>query len=242
MMKFIRHFSDLGINGVAARWYDGNSRKHRINEMKGNAEEVAGQIDEGSSVLDIAPGPGNLAIELAKLGNYTITGMDISSDFVRIAKQNARQAGVEIDFRQGNVSNMPFPDGMFDFIICTAAFKNFRDPGKALAEMYRVLRRDGAGLIVDLKRNVSNGDLDSLAAEMKVKGVEALFMKLTFKYFLRKGAYTRDEMQSLVSGTLFPVADIKESAVTLWTHLQKGGVGSAARLSRKKGSWDRVRS
>ena len=34
MMKFMRRSGNLGINGVAARWYDGNSRKHRIGEMR----------------------------------------------------------------------------------------------------------------------------------------------------------------------------------------------------------------
>lgn len=240
MMKFIRHFSDLGINGVAARWYDGNSRKHRIAEMKGYAEEVARHLHDGSTVLEIAPGPGYLAIELAKLGNFRITGTDISSDFVRIAKRNAERAGVGIDFRQGNVSDMPFPDRTFDFIICTAAFKNFRDPGRALTEMHRVLKPEGEGLIIDLKRNVSNEDLDRLADDMKVKGIEALFMKLTFKHFLRRGAYTKDEMERLVSRTAFSKADIKESAATLATSLRKMRVGSPERPVRKKGSWDRV--
>ena len=44
MMKFMRRSGNLGINGVAARWYDGNSRKHRIGEMREYAEEVAGHI------------------------------------------------------------------------------------------------------------------------------------------------------------------------------------------------------
>lgn len=43
MMKFMRRFGDLGISGIAARWYDGNSRKHRLNEMRGYAEQPAQQ-------------------------------------------------------------------------------------------------------------------------------------------------------------------------------------------------------
>ena len=34
MMKLQRHFKDLGIGGIVARWYDNNTRKSRLEEMK----------------------------------------------------------------------------------------------------------------------------------------------------------------------------------------------------------------
>lgn len=45
---------------------------------------------------------------------------------------------------------------------------------------------------------------------MGVKSSEALFTKLTFKYFLRNGAYTKDEFINLISKTAFKEYDIKE--------------------------------
>ena len=54
-----------------------------------------------------------------------------------------KEAGVEVEFWQGSVTDIPFPDNMFDFIICTAAFKNFEEPLKALNQMYRVLTSGG---------------------------------------------------------------------------------------------------
>ncbi len=134
-MKFLRHRKDLGINGAAARWYDKNSRNHRLEEMKLYAKEAASHLHDGDAVLELAPGPGYLSVELSKLGRYKIFGLDISQDFVEIARRNAREAEADVDFRQGNVSDIPFPDNSFDFIICTAAFKNFREPRKALDEM-----------------------------------------------------------------------------------------------------------
>jgi ubiquinone/menaquinone biosynthesis C-methylase UbiE len=62
---------------------------------------------------------------MAKLGKYKITGLDISKDFVEIARRNVKETGVEVEFRQGSVADIPFQDKMFDFIICNAAFKNF---------------------------------------------------------------------------------------------------------------------
>jgi len=67
-------------------------------------------------VLEVAPGPGFFAIELAKLGDFKITGLDLSRTFVEIAMENAGNAGAKIDFRLGNSSAMPFASESFDFI------------------------------------------------------------------------------------------------------------------------------
>lgn len=209
MMKFLRRFGDLGINGAAAQWYDENSRNHRTEEMRECAREIASHIHDGNSVLEIAPGPGYLSIELAKLGRYEIAGLDISEDFVEVARRNAKQAGVQIDFRKGNISSIPFPDDSFDFIVCTAAFKNFKEPLKALCEMYRALKPSATAMIVDMNRSSSNRDLEALT--QGVKGFDALFLKLSFKYFLRKGAYTKAEMVDIASKTQFKGYDVKET-------------------------------
>jgi ubiquinone/menaquinone biosynthesis C-methylase UbiE len=221
MMKLQRRFKDLGIGGIAARWYDNNTRKNRLAEMKAYAKEAANHIQDGCSVLEVAPGPGYLAIELAKLGKYKIIGLDISKDFIEIAQKNVREAGVEVEFRQGSVAAIPFPDNMFNFIICTAAFKNFKEPSKALNEIYRVLAPEGTALIIDMNRNVSNHQIGVFTENMGAKGIEALFMRLTFKYFLRNGAYTKDEFITLISKTAFKAYDIKEEGIGFYIYLRK---------------------
>ncbi len=223
LMKRQRRRKDVGIEGMAARWYDKNTKKNRLAEMKGYAQEVARHVHDGSSVLEVAPGPGYLAIELAKLGRFKIVGLDISKDFVEIARRNAKEAGVveEVEFRQGNVSDIPFPDNMFDFIICTAAFKNFKEPLKALGEMYRVLRPEGSALIVDMNRNASNQQIEDYTKSLGAKGIDKFFMKLMFKYFLRNGAYTKDEFIDLISKTAFREYDIKEEGIGFYVYLVK---------------------
>ncbi len=223
MMKVLRHFKDLGIKGKSARWYDNNTRKHRLAEMRGYAKEVAQHIHDGNLVLEVAPGPGYLAIELAKLGKYRIIGLDISEDFVEIARRNSREAGVEeeVEFRQGTVADIPFQDNMFNFIICTAAFKNFKEPLNALNQMHRVLQPGCTALIIDMNRNISNQQIDDFTRNMGVKGMEAFFTKLTFKYFLRKGAHTKDEFINLISKTAFKEYVIKEEGIGLRVYLRK---------------------
>ena len=60
-----------------------------------------------------------------------------------------------VDFRQGNASHTPFADDTFDFLLCRAAFKNFSDPLGAVREMYRVLKKGGRAVIIDLRRDAS---------------------------------------------------------------------------------------
>jgi ubiquinone/menaquinone biosynthesis C-methylase UbiE len=221
LMKRQRHSKDIGIEGMAARWYDNSTRKHRLAEMKGYAREVARHIQDGCSALEVAPGPGYLAIELAKLGEFKIIGPDISKDFVEIAKRNAKEAGVEVEFRQGSVADIPFPNNTFDFIICTAAFKNFKEPLKALSQMYRVLKPRGTALIVDMNRHASNQQIEDYTKNIGTNGMDKLFMKLVFKYFLRNGAYTKDEFVDLISKTSFKEYHIKEEEIGFYIYLRK---------------------
>jgi ubiquinone/menaquinone biosynthesis C-methylase UbiE len=81
-------------------------------------------------------------------------------------------------------AGIPFPDNIFDFIICTAALKNFKEPFKALSEMYRVLTSGGTALIIDLNRNTSNQQIESNIENMERRGRDKLFINFIFKYFL----------------------------------------------------------
>jgi ubiquinone/menaquinone biosynthesis C-methylase UbiE len=222
MMRLQRRFKDLGIEGATARWYDKNTKEHRLMEMKGYAKEVRRHIRDGSSVLEVAPGPGYLAIELAKLGKYKIIGLDISKDFVEIARRNAESAYVNVKFQHGNVVDMPFADNTFDFIVCIAAFKNFKEPLLALNQMHRVLKPSGTTLIIDMNRNASNRQIEEYIEELEANVRERLLMRLIFKYFLRNGAYTRDEFTELISKSQFNHHEIKEDKIGFYIYLRKG--------------------
>jgi ubiquinone/menaquinone biosynthesis C-methylase UbiE len=217
MMKFFKRFKDLGMEGAQAKTYDQMTRQHRIGEMKGQANEVAQHLKEGDSVLEIAPGAGYLSIELSKLGTYAITGMDISNDLVEIARQNAKEAGVDIDFQQGNVSNMPFREKVFNFIICVLAFKNFKEPLGALREMYRVLKPGGTALIMDLNKNASMKATKTVAENMGLRGMKA-YMAGAIQ---RQGAYTKKEYESFIAQTDFKAFSIKETELGFSIYLNK---------------------
>lgn len=95
------------MEGIIAKWYAGLTKKS-MKDFKALAQNTAMKIPAHSRILDLAPGPGYFAIELAKLGEYEMTGLDISQTFVEIARANAMASKVKVDFRCGSASAMPF--------------------------------------------------------------------------------------------------------------------------------------
>jgi ubiquinone/menaquinone biosynthesis C-methylase UbiE len=220
LMRAGRKIKDLGITGSMARFYDKNTRENRIGEMREYANEAKKHITDNAAVLEIAPGPGYFSIELAKLGKFNITGMDISADFVEICKTNAARENVSINFVQGNVSQMPFADKTFDFIFCSAAFKNFKEPVRALGEMHRVLKNNGIALIVDMNHDAPKEKLIEAAEKISKSGLERWFMVMTFKG-LSKGAYSRKELEEMIKQTPFNKNEIKEGGIGFYIFLYK---------------------
>lgn len=208
------------MEGVIATWYSKITLKD-IKRPKLMAKQLAEKIPAGGKVLEIAPGPGYFCIELAKLGNFWITGLDISKSFVEIARRNAVQARLNIEFRQGNASAMPFPDNTFDFTFCQAAFKNFSEPVKAIAEMYRVLRPGGRSVISDLRRDASSREIEREVQGMHLGRVNEIMVRWTFRNMLLKSAYSVDEMKSMIARTPFGKAKIEMDGVGFQVWLEK---------------------
>lgn len=214
-------YKGMGMNGVVATWYAKNTQKNMAAYHR-SAEQVAEMASAGSTILELAPGPGYLSIELARLGNYHIVGLDISATFVEIAQAKAREAGVTIDFRQGNASHMPLTDASFDFLVCSAAFKNFSEPLQALDEMFRVLKPGGKALIIDLRPDVPLEAIDKhIREDMALTGINYLMTKWTFKHMLLKRAYTKDEFRQLAAQSKFKTCKIDDDAVGMHILLEK---------------------
>jgi len=199
------------MEGMVAKWYAANTGKS--DDFVQLARRIAGQLPPGSAVLEVASGPGYFCIELAKLGDYSITGLDISHTFVEIAGRKAAEAGVKVEFRQGNASSMPFPDNTFDFLLCRAAFKNFGQPVRALQEMCRVLKPGGRGLIIDLRRDASMDEINQAVDQMGLTAANRIFTRLTFRFFLIKTAYTKQQFEQMLGQAGFPSVEIRKSGI-----------------------------
>jgi len=157
------------MEGTLARWYARQrGTESQVEAWRNLASRLTEKLSNDAAVLEVAPGPGYLAIEMARLGRLYVAGLDISRTFVEIARENARQAGVSVDFRHGDVAKIPWETGSFDLIVCQAAFKNFSQPLIALGEIHRVLRAGGAAVIQDLSRDASRAEIGREVTRMKL--------------------------------------------------------------------------
>jgi ubiquinone/menaquinone biosynthesis C-methylase UbiE len=212
-------FRGIGMEGFLANWYAKNTAVD-IEDFRRTAQIIACHLVSGAHVLEIAPGPGYLAIELARLGAFSITGVDISKSFVRMATENARRAGVNIEFRLGDAHALPFASGSLDCIVCRAAFKNFSDPVTALREMRRTLKPDATALIVDMRKDVSDATIDEFVKSRAGGRANALITGWTFKHMLRKRAYSRGDMLVMATTAGFTRCDITEASVGMEVRLR----------------------
>src|SRR4051812_26458533 len=73
-------------------------------------------IKAGQRVLDVACGTGVVAVTCARRG-AKVTGLDLTPELLETARENAQLAGVEIDFREGDAEQLPFPDSTFDAVL-----------------------------------------------------------------------------------------------------------------------------
>jgi ubiquinone/menaquinone biosynthesis C-methylase UbiE len=213
-------YKGIPMEGMIAKWYAKNGG--RVSEQKLLVKKIKDALPTGGNVLEVAPGPGYLSIELAGSPSYKVTALEISKTFIEIAQSNAQKANVAVQFQHGNASEMPFGDNVFDFIICVAAFKNFSQPVEAIREMHRVLKPNGKACIIDLRRDVPLDIINKhIKDDLHMSGFNAMFTKLTFRTFLLKNAYTKAEIENLVSQTNFGQAKILEDALGMEIWLEK---------------------
>ncbi len=102
--------------------------------------DVAG-LAAGQSVLDVACGTGVVARAARDRVGPTgsVTGVDLNEAMLAVA----RRLAPDVDWRRGDVADLPFADSDFDAVVCQMAMMFFPDPVGALAEMARVATRGG---------------------------------------------------------------------------------------------------
>jgi ubiquinone/menaquinone biosynthesis C-methylase UbiE len=208
------------MEGLTARWYARQrGTPSQIATVRRQAAELTGAMT-GGDVLEVAPGPGYQAIEIARLGRFQVTGLDISRTMVEISRENAAAAGVSVDFRHVDATQMPFADGSFDLIVCQAAFKNFRQPVSALNEMHRVLRPGGRAVIQDLRKEASSSDIAREVDNQNLGRVSSFITKRILGG-LRNRAYATSQFERLVAESSFRTCEIKTDGIGLEVRLDK---------------------
>ena len=213
-------YKGMGMEGSVARWYEKTTRKD-MNQYQELAVRLEANLPAGSDVLEVAPGPGFLSIELARSGKLHVHALEISKTFVELAGRNAADAHVHVDVQQGNASAMPFTDSSFDLLVCRAAFKNFSEPVKALQEMHRVLRPGASGVIIDLRRDTRMSAIREYVNGIGVGRISRWMTILTFRFMLLKRAYTRQEMEKMLAQVPFRRAEVQQNLLGMEVWFEK---------------------
>jgi ubiquinone/menaquinone biosynthesis C-methylase UbiE len=213
-------YRGMGMEGSIARWYDKTTRRDMPEYLR-LAHRIDAMVKAPAEILEVAPGPGFAAIELARGGRHHVTGLDISRTFVVLAAKNAESAGVRVNFQQGNAAQMPFADNSFNFVLCRAAFKNFTEPTRAISEMRRVLRPGGKGVIIDLRRDASMREISNYVDNQGGSALNGIFVKFTFRFMLLRRAYTTEQFEAMLSEAQFARTWIESNAMGLEAWFEK---------------------
>ena len=214
-------FKGPEMEGVVARWYTRiRGTGSQVEAYRKQAAELTEGLPAGASILEVAFGPGYLAIEIARRGQFHVSGLDISRTFVQIASEHAREAGVEVDFQQGDAAVMPFEGDSFDLIVCQAAFKNFVHPGSALDEMHRVLRANGTAVIQDMSSEASDAEIEHEVAGMGLGWFSAFTTQATLE-LLKRRAYSPGKFERLAAASRFERSEITTQGIGLEVRLHK---------------------
>jgi len=96
-------------------------------------------------ILDLATGTGDLALALQKkLPDAEVTGVDFLPEMLELAQRKGVRQTI-----LGDAMKLPFPNGSFDCVTIAFGLRNMENWRGALAEMSRVLRRDGHLLVLE---------------------------------------------------------------------------------------------
>jgi demethylmenaquinone methyltransferase/2-methoxy-6-polyprenyl-1,4-benzoquinol methylase len=134
---FLNHFLSLGID---ITW-----RKKAIKLL---------EPESPKQILDIATGTGDFAIQAMSLNPEKVLGIDISPGMLEIGRKKILKKGLQqyIDLQQGDSENLQFIDNKFDAVIVSFGVRNFENLNRGLKEMHRVLKPNGAAVILEFSK------------------------------------------------------------------------------------------
>ncbi|GAA4458727.1 bifunctional demethylmenaquinone methyltransferase/2-methoxy-6-polyprenyl-1,4-benzoquinol methylase UbiE [Nibrella saemangeumensis] len=106
------------------------------------------------TLLDVATGTGDFALEALALKPEKIVGVDISEGMLSIGREKMQKRGVDriIEMRSGDSEGLPFADNDFDAVIVSFGVRNFENLLKGLQDMYRVTRPGGVCLVLEFSK------------------------------------------------------------------------------------------
>ncbi|MEG9530542.1 bifunctional 2-polyprenyl-6-hydroxyphenol methylase/3-demethylubiquinol 3-O-methyltransferase UbiG [Mannheimia indoligenes] len=161
---------------MAQTWWDPNGSFkpiHLLNPLRLSyiLEKSNGLF--GKKVLDVGCGGGILSEAMAKQGAM-VTGIDMTTEPLEIAKQHAKKSGLEIDYQQTTIEN--FLEKMtacnaekFDVITCMEMLEHVPDPLSIIQSCKALLKPDGILFFATINRTFKAYMLVIIGAEYVLK-------------------------------------------------------------------------
>ncbi len=134
---FLNHFLSAGIDFY---W-----RKQAVKILKADAPKT---------ILDIATGTGDFAIEALSLKPEKIIGVDISEGMLAVGREKIKKMGQEqiITLQTGDSQALAFADNSFDAVMASFGVRNFENLLAGLTDMCRVLKTGGTCVVVEFSK------------------------------------------------------------------------------------------
>jgi demethylmenaquinone methyltransferase / 2-methoxy-6-polyprenyl-1,4-benzoquinol methylase len=106
------------------------------------------------SILDIATGTGDFAIEALALKPQKIVGVDISEGMLSFGREKIKKLGMEnvISMQKGDSERLHFEDNTFDAVIVSFGVRNFENLEKGLTDMCRVMKTGGTCIVLEFSK------------------------------------------------------------------------------------------
>ncbi|MCX2744097.1 arsenite methyltransferase [Mangrovivirga sp. M17] len=155
-------------------------------------------IQKGDTVIDLGSGAGNDCFvarhETGEKGK--VLGIDFTEKMIAKARQNAEKLNFNnVEFRQGDIEDMPVSDNMADVIVSNCVLNLVPDKEKVFKEIFRVLKDTGHFSISDI---VLEGDLPEELkqdAEMYAGCVSGAIKKEEYLHFIKKAGFKNIKIQ-----------------------------------------------
>ncbi|MBN1255419.1 MAG: class I SAM-dependent methyltransferase [Deltaproteobacteria bacterium] len=164
------------------------------------AHDILSYGNQGN-FLDVGTGPGWLLIKLYEQSpTLHVYGIDISASMVMKATAHVEKAGLSgvVEVREGEVCTIPYSDAFFDIVVSTGSIHHWKEPTRALNEIYRVLKDGGYALLYDVVSDTPRSVLKEAARDFGRLRIVLLWMHAFEEPF-----YSREALELLPETSLF---------------------------------------
>lgn len=208
------------------------------------AEEAisASSLKPGAAILDVACGPGTLALRVAREAGV-VHGMDFSESMLAIFRRHVTRTGYKnIVIQQGDCQSLPYADGMFDAAFSMFGLMFFPNRRQGFAEIYRTLKMSGTIAVTSWAPIDQSPAMQMMFGAIRAikpdlpepqRVIDSLENPDVFEQELRDTGFRQVKIQR-VTKAAFPVASIP----TFWADMVKGSAPiQLMKKSMGEGEW-----